>query len=115
MTLSLYFDQHVPGAIARGLRRHGIDVLTTQDDNAGHWKDVQLLARATGLGRIMVSEDYDLLDIAYRWLSEGRSFTGLAFGRDLNRRIGRAVEDLMLVVECYDQHEVINRIIRIPL
>ena len=115
MTLSFYFDQHVPGPTARGLRRRGFDVLTTQDDDTGLWEDEQLLERATSLGRIMVSEDDDFVIIANRWLREGRSFAGLAKGKQLNQSIGRAIEDLMIVAECYEPEEMINRIVRIPL
>ncbi len=32
MAISFYLDQHVPRAIAIGLRMRGVDVLTTQDD-----------------------------------------------------------------------------------
>ena len=32
MALTIYMDVHIPAAITDGLRRHGLDVLTSQDD-----------------------------------------------------------------------------------
>jgi predicted nuclease of predicted toxin-antitoxin system len=115
MTLSLYFDQHVPRAIAVELRRRGVDVLTTQEDGTELWDDEHLLERATALGRIMVSEDKDYASLAKRWLSEGRSFAGIVRGKDLKHNIGRAIEDLQIVAECYTADEMVNRIIYVPL
>jgi hypothetical protein len=40
-------DVHVPGAISRQLRRHGVDVLTAQEDGRGTAIDEQVLERAT--------------------------------------------------------------------
>jgi predicted nuclease of predicted toxin-antitoxin system len=59
MSLPYYFDQHMPRAIARGLERHDVDVLTTQDEGAEEWDDVDVFARAADLGRIMVTQDSD--------------------------------------------------------
>jgi hypothetical protein len=40
MPLSLYMDVHVPAAITAGLRRRGVDVLTSQEDGtAGRTND----------------------------------------------------------------------------
>ena len=46
MSLSLYMDVHVPAAITDGLRRRGVDVLTSQEDGTREADDSELL-RAT--------------------------------------------------------------------
>jgi len=61
MSLGLYMDVHVPLPITRGLRRRGVDMLTAQDDNTQRLPDPQLLDRATSLGRLLFSEDSDLV------------------------------------------------------
>ena len=47
--IEFYFDQHVPAAIARGVRRLGISVLTALEDRHPDAADEELLARATQL------------------------------------------------------------------
>lgn len=54
-------DVHVPRAITEGLRLRGIDVLTAQQDGATRLSDPELLDRATALGRILSTQDGDLL------------------------------------------------------
>jgi len=51
MAISLYFDHHVPRAIALGLRLRGVDILTAYEDGAGEMADPELLDRAGALGR----------------------------------------------------------------
>jgi predicted nuclease of predicted toxin-antitoxin system len=114
MTLRFYFDQHMPRAITLGLRRRGIDVLTTQDDGSERWQDDDLFARAAELGRVLVSQDPDHLAIASRWLAEGRPFAGLVKANEPQRHIGRAIEDLQLIAEGYSAEEMLNSIVYIP-
>jgi predicted nuclease of predicted toxin-antitoxin system len=58
-------DHHVPAAIARGLRRRDVDVLTTEEDRTTDWDDEQLLERAARLGRIIFTQDDDFLVIGH--------------------------------------------------
>lgn len=59
MSLALYFDQHVPGPVARGLRSRGVDVLTADEDGNRDMEDELLLTGATLLGRVLMSNDAD--------------------------------------------------------
>ena len=61
MTIALYMDEHVHRAITIGLRLRGIDVLTAQDDGRRQAPDNALLDRAKELGRVLFSQDEDLL------------------------------------------------------
>jgi predicted nuclease of predicted toxin-antitoxin system len=79
MIRGLYMDVHVPSAITEGLRRRGIDVLTSQDDGTREASDEILLTRATGFDRLLFTQDEDFLTLAPSWQSSGRSFTGIAF------------------------------------
>jgi predicted nuclease of predicted toxin-antitoxin system len=54
-------DVHVPAAITRGLLLTGVDVLTAQLDGTTQLEDPGLLDRATELGRVLFSQDDDLL------------------------------------------------------
>ena len=73
MSLGLYMDAHVPLAITRGLRRRGVDVLTAQQDGTTRLPDPELLDRATALGRILFSQDEDLIAEAVRRQRSGES------------------------------------------
>jgi len=75
--LTLFMDHHVPFAITAGLRKRGVDVRTAEEDGSATLEDDPLLARATSLGRILFSQDEDLLVIAHQWLQSGREFAGL--------------------------------------
>lgn len=67
MPLAVFMDVHVPASISEGLRRKQIDVRTAQDDSAGRMSDDDLLARATAVGRVLLTQDADFLEIAARW------------------------------------------------
>ena len=57
-------DHHVPLAVTEGLRLRGVDVLTCHEDGTSDLDDAPLLERATELGRVLFSQDADLLVVA---------------------------------------------------
>ena len=115
MALPVYMDVHVPAAITWGLRRHGIDVLTSQEDGTSRAADEVLLERATQLGRILFSQDTDLLAIAQSWQSTGREFGGLFFAHQEGASIGRLIEDIELLAKCATREELANTVTYLPL
>jgi hypothetical protein len=113
--LKVYMDVHVPSAITEGLRRRQIDVITSQEDGTREADDEVLLQRTTDLGRLLFSQDQDLLQIGNQWQAEGRSFAGLVYAPQQGTSIGRCVEDLELIAQCCTEEEVANRIVFVPL
>jgi predicted nuclease of predicted toxin-antitoxin system len=87
--LRLYMDVHVKTAITAGARRRGIDAVTAQEDGATRLEDVPLLDRATALGRVLFSQDDDLLAIAKARQTQGVFFAGLIYGHQLAATIGK--------------------------
>ena len=59
--IRFYFDQHVQGAVAAGLRQNGVDVLTAQEAGRCGLSDPDQLAFAAAEGRVMVTFDSDYL------------------------------------------------------
>ncbi len=57
----LYADENFPGPIVRRLRLLGHDVLTAHDDGRANQRipDPDVLARATALGRAVLTDDRD--------------------------------------------------------
>lgn len=115
MLLRLYMDVHVPAAITEGLRRRGIDVLTSQEDRTRSSGDEELLKRATELNRILVTQDEDFLAIAARWNESGWEFSGLVFAPQEGASIGRYIEDLELIASCCDERELSSNVWHLPL
>lgn len=94
MSLGLYMDVHVPRPITRGLRRRGVDVLTAQDDGAARLPDAELLGRARERGRLLFSQDEDLIVEAVQCQRAGTPFATVIFARQLDLSIGRCIADL---------------------
>ena len=114
MSVPLYLDHHVDAAIADGLRRRGVDVLTCREDGTTTWDDDRLLGRATELRRALFSQDDDLLVIAHRWQAENRQFAGLIYGHQLDLTIGQAIRDLELIALVYDPDDLCDRVEFLP-
>jgi len=87
-------NHHVPAAITRGVRRRDVDVITALEDEAATMNDAQLLMRSTNLGRVLFSQDEDLLSVTRTWQNTGREFSGLVYAHQLEITIGKAVRDL---------------------
>ena len=66
MSLAFYMDVHVPRSVTTALRLRSIDVLTAQKDGTAQFDDDRLLQRDTELGRVLVSQDEDVLREAAR-------------------------------------------------
>ena len=115
MPVSLYMDHHVPRAITAGLRLRRVDVLTGADDNAAELKDPELLDRATVLGRVLFSQDEDLLVEATRRQTEGIPFSGVVYAHQLHLPIGACVRDLQLISIAAEPSDVRNQVIFLPL
>lgn len=115
MPLAFYFDQHVPSAIARALRLRSIDVLTAYVDGTDEFEDEAVLARATALGRVLFTQDEDLLAIAHRHQAEAQLFSGVVYAHQLRVSVGRCVADLELLGKASSLAEMANRVEFLPL
>ena len=115
MSLKFYMDVHVPRAVTTALRLRSIDVVTAQEDGAAQLDDDRLLQRATELGRVLVSQDEDLLREGVRRLREGRRFSGVVYAHQLRVTIGQMVEDLYLIATATSKEEWAGRIGYLPI
>lgn len=115
MPLTLYMDVHVPAAITSGLRRRGIDVLTSQEDGTDRLPDDRLLDRSTELGRVLFSQDDDLLALAAELQQESTPFNGVIYAHQLSAGIGTLINDIELVLLCCSATELANCVTYLPL
>jgi hypothetical protein len=114
VTLRLYMDHHVPTAVTAGLRQRGVDVITAAEDGSDTLEDDALLNRASSLGRVLFSQDQDLLVISHQWLQTGRDFAGVVYAHQLAISIGQAVRDLELIAKVLDPDDMRNRVEYLP-
>jgi hypothetical protein len=115
VAIALYMDQHVARAITVGLRLRGIDVLTAWEDGASAFSDPQLLDRASALGRVLFSQDDDLLVEATRRQAVGLRFSGVVYAHQLRVSIGQCVQDLGLIAATGGSDDMRNAILYLPL
>jgi hypothetical protein len=108
-------DVHVRREVTEGLRRRGVNVLTAQEDNAAELDDPELLDRATELGRVLFSQDEDLLTEAASRQRSGNHFAGVVYSRQLGITIGQCIDDLELIAGVYDRDELNDRVVYLPL
>ena len=87
-------DVHVHAAITEGLRLREVDVLTAQEDGRRRLPDPALLDRATALGRILFTQDDDLLREAAERQRHGVVFAGVIYGHQLKVTIGQCISNL---------------------
>jgi predicted nuclease of predicted toxin-antitoxin system len=108
-------DVHIPRATTVALRLRSIDVLTAQEDGAAELDDCQLLRRATELGRVLVSQDEDVLREGRRSLSDGLTFSGIVYAHQLRITIGQMVHDLELIATATSQKDWRDKIEFLPI
>jgi hypothetical protein len=89
--------------------------LTAQEDESAELDDDALLQRATELGRVLVSQDSDLLREGRRRQLSGLHFSGIVYAHQQRVSIGRMVSDLELIARATVTSEWAERIEHLPV
>src|SRR5262245_3363113 len=111
--LRLASDADVHGDIIRGLLRRGpnIDLVRVQDAMRGSSSDEDVLAWSAEMGRVLVSNDRNTMTgSAYARLAAGQPLPGVIVTNN-DQSIGRAIEDILLIVECMSEEEIRNQVV----
>lgn len=87
----------MPWAIIVGLRLRQVDVLTAYEDQSHEATDSDLLDRATSLGRVLFTQDDDLLAEATHRQQSGVAFGGVIYAHQESVSIGQCVQDLEVI------------------
>jgi hypothetical protein len=104
--LQFFMDQHFPGPASRGLRRHGVDVLTAQEASRCGFPDKEQLAFATRLDRVLLSFDIDFLALH----QSGVSHADIAWCPESKYSIGGLIQALLLLHGVLDQAAMRNHL-----
>ena len=101
-----HLDEHVAFAVAAALRKHGIDVTTTQDAGLIGADDSAQLEYARQEGRVIVTHHADYL----RWHSQGIEHSGIAYCHKDARSTGQIIETLRLMYELVSSEEMAGKV-----
>lgn len=92
--LRFYADEHVPQAVANGLRQRGVEVLTVAEADLLGASDEEHLAFARQEGRVLYTQDADFL----RLHASGAQHAGIVYAPQ-QTSVGDAIRGLLLVAE----------------
>ena len=104
--LRFHLDEHVSGAIAKGLEWRGIDATTTRDANLIGASDLQHLEYALRESRVIFTNDADFLRLA----SSGVDHAGIVYCHPTASVVGDIVHYLALMNDCFEAEDVFNKI-----
>jgi predicted nuclease of predicted toxin-antitoxin system len=95
-------DEHIDHAIAHGLQRRGIDVLTAAEAGLRSVPDSDILAYAFRERRVLLTHDNDFL----RLHQEGQSHAGIAFCEAGRKSIGEIIARLVKIFEDFEPDDL---------
>ena len=91
-----------------------MDVVSAYEDGSSELDDERLLDRATKLGRVLFTQDDDLLVIATSRQRSGVPFWGVVYGHQ-HLTIGQCVADLEIIAKPGLPGDVDGRVNHLPL
>ncbi len=104
--IRFHLDEQVDVAVARALRRHGVDVTTTVEAGLRTASDEEQIAYARREQRVLVTQDADFLRLA----AAGTRHAGIAFSPPTGRSVGDIIRGLLLVHELLRPEEIQDRV-----
>ena len=115
MPVGLYADVHVPGPVILQLRLRDVDILAATEERTNELGDDELLALATSLNRVLVTQDIRFRVMAEDWQRADKPFAGLVFGHQRYVSFGQMIFDLELIAKATDVEYWRNRVEQLPL
>ena len=110
MKIKIYADENVNGAIVNGLRRRGIEVLSTHEAGNIGITDEDQLEYAVAQQACLFTHDDDLLTIADHWQKIGKEHSGIIFVHQERLTIGEIIRRVKLIVDILSPEEMKNHI-----
>jgi len=114
---SLLADENLDGNIVRGVLRRvrALDVLRVQDVGLTGADDPAVLAWAADHDRVLITHDVETVTrFAFERVDAGLPMPGV-IEVTASAPIGKAVEDLVLILECLADGELEDQVLYIPL
>jgi hypothetical protein len=99
-------DEHVANAIASGVRKLGIDIVTVAEIGLRGRPDIEVMSYAHLASRVIVTNDADYLDLD----AAGVPHSGIVFWNQQFRTIGELIETLELIHGVYSPADMVGRV-----
>lgn len=103
--IRFYLDENIPNALAKSLRQHGVDIVTTSEAEMRARSDVEQLQFALRQSLVCVTKDEDFLTLHAQGVVHG----GIVF-LARPRPISTLVRGLLLLHQVYDANEMANKV-----
>ena len=103
--VSFLTDEHVPSAVAKGLRARGLRASSVAEEKQLGSDDVSLLAYATARGTVLITADADFLKLH----AANVPHAGIVFVSP-DASIGIIIAGVMLIAEVLTSDEMTNHI-----
>jgi predicted nuclease of predicted toxin-antitoxin system len=104
--IRFHFDEHIDTDIALALRRHGVDVTTTNEVGLRTRGDDEHLTFATRERRVIVTDDPDFLRLA----ATGIDHPGIVICHRASRSMRDIIHGLILIYEGLAPDEMHGRV-----
>ncbi len=104
--MRFHLDEHVRGAIARGLLARGIDVTTSVDAGLLGAPDEEQLAYALAQQRVIYTNDRDFLDFAHSRIHHA----GIVYSHRQAASVGEVIRYLCFLDEVLTADDMIDRV-----
>jgi len=106
--IKFHLDQHVPNAVAHGLRQYGVDATTTHEAGLQDADDPDHLAFALKEGRVLVTHDSDFVERH----DMGEPHAGICYAPQAKyqRRVAELLQAIYLVYACLSAEDMIGHI-----
>jgi hypothetical protein len=104
--IKFHLDENASQAIADGLRRRGIDLTTSPEENLIGKSDEEQLSFAIAQKRVIFTQDTDFLRLHH----EGISHYGIAYCQQKSKSIGEILQGLMLIWQVLQVEEMIDHL-----
>lgn len=101
-----HLDENVDTDVARGLRRYGIDVTTTQESGMRELRDTAHWSFIKSEGRVIVTHDVDFLRLANSSLDH----PGVVYASKAGHSVGDIIRALILIYEVLSPSEMAGRV-----
>ncbi|PZO57648.1 MAG: hypothetical protein DCF15_06570 [Phormidesmis priestleyi] len=104
--IKFHMDENVGNAVTKGMRRRGVDVITTSEANMIGASDEEQLAFALSQNRVIFTQDDDFL----RLHQATEHHAGIVYCYKGSRSTGEIIQALYLIWECISPDEIMAQV-----
>ena len=108
--IRIYTNESASVAIAAGLKRRGADAFSARDAGNLGLTDEEQLIYADKEKVAIFTHDTDFLQIAARWMDEGRTHQGIIYCHQQSYSIGEYVRKLRMLTAVLSHDDMVDHI-----